>query len=230
MNIDKKVNTNYLRAFLLLFLFSIIFSIVVYYLLGLKIAITIFNIVLFLLAITGISETQKQINILRDENYLNNKIIQKLKNSLTELESGNKPTLSPMEDIVPQKSAKLLNALRSRTKLTSKEIELLTEREGWDIIYSLSNSNKKPLEEKPAICFTGFTNDEKDLLVEIAIAHNFHVTQKVIKSLSLLVCGDEPGTVKLETAKEQQTTIITKKEFLDLIESGDYINVKPIKP
>ncbi|MBC7391478.1 MAG: hypothetical protein H7329_19930 [Opitutaceae bacterium] len=130
--------------------------------------------------------------------------------------SFNEPNLKSSQNRII--SDRLYSILKSKTSLTDNEINQLTEKEGWEVIYSIP---RKPRKAKIEICFTGFNPEDKTYLTNIAHNYGLHVTGSVTKGLTFLCCGDNPGNVKLKTAKEQSSFIITKQEFFDLIESGD---------
>lgn len=58
------------------------------------------------------------------------------------------------------------------------------------------------------VCFTGFKKSEKGLLTEIAFKNNCFVRKSVSKKLGLLVCGDNVGPIKLQTAREMDVPIV----------------------
>ena len=115
-------------------------------------------------------------------------------------------------------SSKLFTILNSKTTLSYNELCMLTEGQGWEIVYSMA---KPKTEKKLTICFTGFLEIEKLKLSEIAKESNMQVSSGVTASLKLLCCGENPGAKKLEAAKVFNTQIINNKEFLDLIDSND---------
>ena len=114
-------------------------------------------------------------------------------------------------------SEKLLRILRSNTSLTELEIENLTERQGWDIVYSL----KPKKESKIEICFTGFTPTAKNELEKIAIANNFHIAKSITVNLNFLCCGQNAGPSKMKKAEEQKVILLNVEEFYNLIETGE---------
>ena len=81
-----------------------------------------------------------------------------------------------------------------------------------------------PKEKLTEICFTGFMPSEKDKLIEIALQNNFHVAKSVTKNLSFLCIGNDPGPSKMEKAEKQNVNIITKENFINLIETGEIPN------
>lgn len=125
-------------------------------------------------------------------------------------------------------SKKLYNVLKAKTTLSEEEISFLTESTGWGIIYSQLKNTPKA-ESKMAVCFTGFNDVEKKELINIAKTNNMHHAHGVTQNLMFLCCGSNPGALKLKAANEAGITIITKEEFLFMIETGtikDSVNLK----
>lgn len=117
-------------------------------------------------------------------------------------------------------SEKLLRILKSKTNLGDDELNTISEAEGWNLVYSLKPKKEKLIE----ICFTGFLPDEKNELIEIAKEANFHVAKSVTQNLPFLCTGDDPGPAKIEKAKYQGVVIISKDQFLQMIETGEIPN------
>lgn len=114
-------------------------------------------------------------------------------------------------------SNKLLSILKSKTDLSNKEIESLTEKKGWEIIYSL----KVKKDPKIEICFTGYNPSEKQKLTKIAIEKGFHIAKSITVNLNFLCCGSNAGETKIKKALEQNVILISSDEFLNLIETGE---------
>lgn len=114
-------------------------------------------------------------------------------------------------------SNKLLSILKSNTNLNDEEINNLTEREGWVIVYSL----KKKKEPKIEICFTGYNPTDKEQLTNIAIEKGFHIAKSITVNLNFLCCGSNAGEVKIKKAKEQNVILLSTEEFYNLIETGE---------
>ncbi|WP_421497825.1 BRCT domain-containing protein [Flavobacterium columnare] len=114
-------------------------------------------------------------------------------------------------------SDKLLRIIRSKTELTEKEIENLTEQKGWEIVYSLTLKKEKLNE----ICFTGFSPSEKKELIQIAENNKFHVAKSVTTNLNFLCCGDNAGPSKMDKAEKQGAIILNKDDFFKLIQTGE---------
>ncbi|EKT3972909.1 hypothetical protein SL054_002242 [Flavobacterium psychrophilum] len=117
-------------------------------------------------------------------------------------------------------SEKLLRIIRSKTELTEKEIEKLTEQNGWDIVYSLTVKKEKLNE----ICFTGFSPSEKENLIQIAENNKFHVAKSVTTNLNFLCCGENAGPSKMNKAEKQGAIILNNVEFFKLIQTGELPN------
>lgn len=115
-------------------------------------------------------------------------------------------------------SDKLIRILRSKTELSDSDLSKLTESEGWSIVYLLSGEKKEKLIE---ICFTGFSPNDKSELIRIAEENNFHVAHSVTSGLNFLCCGDNAGPAKLEKAIKQRVQILTREEYLNLINTGE---------
>ncbi|POR10146.1 NAD-dependent DNA ligase LigA [Diaphorobacter sp. LR2014-1] len=115
-------------------------------------------------------------------------------------------------------SDKLRRILRSRTDLTDEQISLLTDREGWSLVYSVQ---KKRPSKGPEICFTGLSASERATLEETASNNGLHVASSVTKNLMLLVAGENAGPAKLKKASDQGVAVISKEEFLHFLETGE---------
>jgi len=112
--------------------------------------------------------------------------------------------------------------LKSKTDMTLEEIAELTDAEAWRLIYSLGGSkNRKPKDNRPQICFTGFSAGKKEALTNLASNHGFKVVTSVTLKLDYLVSGESPGSNKLEKAKSQGVPILNEEEFIRLIETGE---------
>ena len=114
-------------------------------------------------------------------------------------------------------SEKLTRILRSNTILSESEINSLTERQGWDIVYSL----KPKKEPKIEICFTGFSPTEKSALSKLAEENNFHIAKSITVNLNFLCCGENAGPSKMKKAEEQNVILLNADEFQNLIETGE---------
>jgi len=96
--------------------------------------------------------------------------------------------------------------------LTREQVESLSVRDAWDLVYSLPKE-RKPLDKATTVCFTGFSGPEETLLIEIANQNGFRVVQSVVKNLTILCCGPTPGPMKIEKAKAQGTRLISENDF-----------------
>jgi len=114
-------------------------------------------------------------------------------------------------------SEKLTRILRSNTVLSELELNNLTERQGWDIVYAL----KPKAERKVEICFTGFSPTEKDVLTKFAEKNNFHIAKSITVNLNFLCCGENAGPSKMKKAEEQNVILLNAEEFRNLIETGE---------
>lgn len=114
-------------------------------------------------------------------------------------------------------SEKLTRILRSNTVLSELELNHLTERQGWDIVYEL----KPKIERKVEICFTGFSPTEKSLLTKFAEENNFHIAKSITVNLNFLCCGENAGPSKIKKAEEQNVILLNADEFRNLIETGE---------
>lgn len=113
---------------------------------------------------------------------------------------------------------KVTQILKSRSKFSAEQISEMSDAQGWEWIYA----NAKPKKEKLSqICFTGFSIAEKEELSALAKSTNLEVVASVTKSLAFLCAGDNAGPAKLKKATDQGTTVLTKDNFLHLIETGE---------
>jgi NAD-dependent DNA ligase len=113
-----------------------------------------------------------------------------------------------------QISEQLHNILRSKTGMSFEDIDTLTEKEGWALVYA-SRETPKPKSKTPQICFTGFELDDKAELAGIAAHQGFEVKNSVTVGLTCLVLGAEPGPSKIEKARSiKGCEIVSRSEFL----------------
>ncbi|MBN2286341.1 MAG: 3'-5' exoribonuclease [Tissierellales bacterium] len=117
-------------------------------------------------------------------------------------------------------SQKAKMILRSKSALSAKEIDSLSDAEAWDIIYLKKKSDTRAKVQNQ-ICFTGFTISEKEYLVELANRLGFNVVSSVTKNLTFLCIGDTPGPSKLQKAKDQKAIILTVDDFDKLLTTGE---------
>lgn len=116
-------------------------------------------------------------------------------------------------------SEKLIRILKSKTDLTDEQLEQMTEREGWDVVYSLRSQETK--EEKIEVCFTGFSPAYKKELIQIANDNDIHVAKSVTKGLMFLCCGGNAGPSKMAKAEKQGVKLIDKEAFFNILETGE---------
>jgi len=114
-------------------------------------------------------------------------------------------------------SNKLISILKSNTDLSETDLSILTEKKGWEIVYSL----KKKKEPKVEICFTGFAPNEKAQLIKVAEENKFHVAKSITVNLNFLCCGSNAGEMKIKKATEQNVILLSANEFHNLIETGE---------
>lgn len=103
---------------------------------------------------------------------------------------------------------------------TSDELERMTDREGWTWMYANHPPKSKRARSRlPELCFTGFTDEEKDSLAAMASSH-FKVVTGVTIKLHYLVIGRYPGPMKLQKANDQGVEILTEDQFHELLHTG----------
>ena len=72
-----------------------------------------------------------------------------------------------------------------------------------------------------AICFTGFKALEKAELINLAKESGIIIRTKVSHNVDMLVCGDNVGPSKLETAKKTGIVITDEEGFRNFLETGE---------
>lgn len=117
-------------------------------------------------------------------------------------------------------SLRVAKILKVKTMLSDEEIAKISDHEGWKLIYQ-ADAHKRPVPKRNEICFTGFVPEEKIELQTKALECGFDVVGSVTVHLAILVTGPEPGPVKLEKAKKQNTRILDLDQFNNLIETGE---------
>ena len=115
-------------------------------------------------------------------------------------------------------SEKLTRILTAKSPFSPEQIESMTEGEGWAWVYSHASRRKKKL---PSVCFTGFSQSDKDELSALATSACLGVVTSVNKSLLFLCAGDDPGPAKLAKATEHGIPIVTRAEFVNFLETGE---------
>jgi NAD-dependent DNA ligase len=133
---------------------------------------------------------------------------------------GTEPEVS--QDKPKMVSEKLRKALLSKTDLTDLQIDALSEAQGWAVIYGKASSNRRPKDDRHQVCFTGFGATDKDSLGALAESSHLNVVTSVTKDLHFLVAGDNAGPAKLEKARRQGTTVMSKAEFVSMLELGEF--------
>ncbi len=115
-------------------------------------------------------------------------------------------------------SEKVTRILKAKSHFSAEEISAMSDAQGWDWIYA----NAKPRKEKlTQVCFTGFSAADKNELTSLAQAANLEVVGSVTRNLAFLCAGENAGPTKLEKAKEQGNHILSKEQFLHLLETGE---------
>ncbi|MUK47555.1 hypothetical protein GNP79_12165 [Aliivibrio fischeri] len=113
--------------------------------------------------------------------------------------------------------------LLSKTDLTQKEVEQLSDADAWKIIYSIRA--KKVQDDRLQVCFTGFGVSEKEALTELAVKHNFNVVKSVTKKLDFLVGGISAGPKKIEKAELQGVQFLNSEQFSTLATTGEIVQL-----
>jgi len=122
-------------------------------------------------------------------------------------------------------SEKLARILRKKSPFSAAEIARISDVDGWNWVYA----NVSPLKEKlPGICFTGFTDSEKVELATLAKEAHLSVASAVTKSLQFLCVGENAGPAKLQKARAQGVTVMTRAEFENFLETGEIPIVRGI--
>ena len=121
-------------------------------------------------------------------------------------------------DGMPMPSPKLIQILRSKTKLTDEQIIGLSEAEGWAEVRKVDEQRRAEREanKKPEICFTGFNGNEREELETAAVIKGYKVRTTVTKNLDILVLGEAPGEKKIEKAEAQGVSILQLDEYESL--------------
>lgn len=115
-------------------------------------------------------------------------------------------------------SEKVTRILKAKRPFSASEIAAMSDAQGWDWIYA----NAKPRKEKQTqVCFTGFSSTEKLALGALAQDARLEVVASVTKSLAFLCAGENAGPTKLEKAKAQGNHVLSKEQFLRLLETGE---------
>lgn len=116
-------------------------------------------------------------------------------------------------------SEKLTRILKAKSDFTSEEIAQMSERQGWAWVYA---NKPPPTKRLPEICFTGFSNTDKQQLVEAAQSSGWlQVVGSVTHNLEFLCTGDNAGPAKLARAREQGVCLLTRAEFEHMLKTGE---------
>jgi len=118
-----------------------------------------------------------------------------------------------------EKAAKILR--KKEAPFTEDQIAAMSEREAWTWIFAHDKRIREMnVQSKlPQICFTGFTDSEKEELREIAHQAGFEVKDSVTKSLVILVAGGNAGPSKIAKAEAQGCIVTDKAGFMDYVRS-----------
>lgn len=71
------------------------------------------------------------------------------------------------------------------------------------------------------ICFTGFKNNDKEKLTNLAQGAGMIVRDFVTKSLNFLFGGYNAGPAKIEKARKQGVVFLNESQFIQLLETGE---------
>ncbi len=115
-------------------------------------------------------------------------------------------------------SEKLTRILKAKSPFSSELIAAMSETEGWDWVYSNAAPRKEKLMQ---VCFTGFSALEKEELIALAKEHRLTVATSVTKDLAFLCTGANAGPAKIAKSKEQGVTLLTRRQFEYLLETGE---------
>jgi len=118
-------------------------------------------------------------------------------------------------------SERLALILRKSTNLAADQIANLTEAEGWRIVYQGAEAKRKPRDDRPQICLTGFTLEERESLARFAADAGLKVVTGVTAKLAFLCIGAEPGPAKLVKAAEQGVTVLDESALRHLVATGE---------
>lgn len=114
--------------------------------------------------------------------------------------------------------------LLSKTDLSESDISQISDNDAWVLIYSIRE--RKAVDNRIQVCFTGFGLTEKKQLMSLAEEKNFNVVKSVTKKLDFLIGGDNSGPKKVEKAESQGVQFLTLEQFENLINTGEL----PTKP
>lgn len=106
-----------------------------------------------------------------------------------------------------------------KSSLTKERMSQMSNGEGWKWHYA----NKAPAQRKlPEVCFTGFSDSEKDSLHQLATQRGYKVVTAVTRHLEVLCTGENPGPMKLQKAGQQEKVLVLNlEEFKHYLLSGE---------
>jgi NAD-dependent DNA ligase len=113
-------------------------------------------------------------------------------------------------------SEKLTRILKARSPFLAEQIESMTDSEGWAWVYLQASPRKLP-----SVCFTGFSQADKDALSALAIDAHLRVVSGVSSSLSFLCAGENAGPAKLAKAKDLGVLVMDRAQFMSFLETGE---------
>lgn len=119
-------------------------------------------------------------------------------------------------------SEKAARILRKReTPLSDSQIVAMSEIDAWALIFNYDEKIRaqKAKGKLPQVCFTGFTDSEKDSLCKIARDASLEAKDSVTKNLRILVTGENPGPVKVAKAEAQGCIVTDLERFIAYVES-----------
>jgi len=97
----------------------------------------------------------------------------------------------------------------------------LSESEGWGLVRQREGASAQP-KPSTSICFSGFTQSDAEDHRKEAENFGFAVTKSVAKSTTYLCCGPlGAGPSKVKKAESQGAKLISEKEFLQILETGE---------
>jgi len=99
----------------------------------------------------------------------------------------------------------------------------LSESDGWGLVRQHERASAKP-KPSTSICFSGFTKSDAEAYGKEAENLGFAVTKSVTKSMTYLCCGPlGAGPSKVKKAESQGAKLISEKEFLRILETGELL-------
>jgi NAD-dependent DNA ligase len=98
---------------------------------------------------------------------------------------------------------------------TIEQLQEMDDKECWNWVYMHHPpKTHRGTSLKPEICFTGFRPDDRTDMEKLADENGYRVVRSVTVNLKILVKGEAPGPSKLEKARQQRVSIISRDEFL----------------